>query len=464
MISFEAAKQHYAKKLSASQKSGLDLNYVTASQPRFDFEQAKLQALLGVNWHNNMIRAVASLISKGMSEAEIHQEMAQWTLPGYSQADTYKDVQVALNGALKKGFAPNSEKTLPEKPPLLQHISDIRLEASKYLVSGLLEEQSLAQLFGDPGSGKSFLAIDIACAVGSGKDFHSFPTKKATVVYVAGEGRKGIIRRVHAWSKFHGVDLADITLFVSRTAIGINAGHNLEDFKKELRNLPEPYDRPGLIVIDTLARNFGNGDENDTKDMTAFIAEVDKLSDEFSCATLLVHHAGHGDKNRGRGSSALKGALDTEYKISKSEDRLSMSCTKMKDDDEPPDMGFYLIPVDLGNDEVGSPISSAALEYRGKFSPESSRLTKSEWFAVKTFREAANEEGEATLDLNPVQLNLDVWKKYYFKRATHEKHDSKRKAFDRVRQSLQAKGWLHVEDNLYTLTPRTFGQSMDNSN
>jgi len=30
MISFEAAKQRYAKKLSASQKSGLALNYVTA--------------------------------------------------------------------------------------------------------------------------------------------------------------------------------------------------------------------------------------------------------------------------------------------------------------------------------------------------------------------------------------------------------------------------------------------------
>ena len=168
-------------------------------------------------------------------------------------------------------------------------------------------------------------------------------------------------------------------------------------------------------------------------------------------------------QNRGRGSSALKGALDTEYKISKSEDRLSMSCTKMKDDDEPPDMGFYLIPVDLGNDEVGSPMGSAALEYRGKLSPESSRLTKSELFAVKTFQEAANGEDKATLDLNPCGLHL-MSGRNTTSSELHEKHDSKRKAFDRVRQSLQAKGWLHVEDDIYTLTPRTFGQSMDNSN
>ena len=150
MISFKAAKQRYEKRSSITLKSGLDLNYVTPSQPRFDFEQAKSQALIGVDWHNNMIRAVASLISKGMSEEEIHQEMTQWTLPGYSQTDTYKDVQVALEGALKKGFGPTKEKSLKVKPPLLQHISEIRLEASKYLVVGYWRSNQLLNYLETP--------------------------------------------------------------------------------------------------------------------------------------------------------------------------------------------------------------------------------------------------------------------------------------------------------------------------
>ena len=50
------------------------------------------------------------------------------------------------------------------------------------------------------------------------------------------------------------------------------------------------------------------------------------------------------------------------------------------------------------------------------------------------------------LDLNSIILPLDFWKKYVFKRATHEKIDVGRKASDQVRKSLQAKGWLHVEN------------------
>ena len=57
-------------------------------------------------------------------------------------------------------------------------------------------------------------------------------------------------------------------------------------------------------------------------------------------------------------------------------------------DDEPSEISFYLIPVDLGVDEQGSTIGSAALEYRGKSSAKSFRQTKSGLVAVETFNEA----------------------------------------------------------------------------
>ena len=61
----------------------------------------------------------------------------------------------------------------------------------------------------------------------------------------------------------------------------------------------------------------------------------------------------------------------------------------MKGDDKPSEIGFYLIPLDLGVDEQGSTISGAALEYRGKSSTESFWLTKSGLYAVETFNEAS---------------------------------------------------------------------------
>jgi RecA-family ATPase len=70
-----------------------------------------------------------------------------------------------------------------------------------------------------------------------------------------------------------------------------------------------------MIIIDTLARNMG-GDENSTQDMNAFIQHLDTyLRQPWKCCVLVVHHRRGMDKDRSRGSTALKGALDAEYKV-----------------------------------------------------------------------------------------------------------------------------------------------------
>ncbi len=461
MISFETAYKTYTETLDQHGQSALNLNNVRIQKEPFNITDAKDKALAGMEWHNNSIRAVASLVSQGWSDPKIHLEMKSWTLSNYTYEQTSQEVQQMIDGARNKGFAPRSDEAGIMGPPLLEHIANIKLTAPQYLIDGLIEEQSLCQIFGDPGSGKSFMAIDMACSIGSGIDFHGKPVSRGPVVYVAGEGRKGVVRRVNAWAKSHSVNLANISLYVSRTAVGINNGNNLADLKAEIRDIVENFTAPALIIIDTLARNFGEGDENDTKDMTKFIAEVDCLNDEFFCASLIVHHAGHGEKARGRGSSALKGALDTEYRITKSDDQIQMSNTKMKDEEPPDPMQFYLISMDIGKDENGDSVSSAVLEFRGVGVSKSARLTKSEYFAVKTFQEAVASLKASSLDLNPQQLHLEQWRESFHKRATQPNPDSKRTAFDRARRDLQSKGWLTVEDDVYTLTPRTPGQSPD---
>ena len=441
------------------------LNKQSGTQPKaeqkLDLREASKAALSGDHWHDNMLRLTASWVAAGKSDDQIHDLAATYTLDGYTEEKTRADVQPMIDGARAKGFAPDASQVQANGTPFLEHVANIELTAPQYLIHGIMEQKSLGQMFGEPGSGKSFMAIDVACSISSGKDFHGRPVHAGPVIYIAGEGRRGVVRRINAWAIAHSIDLSSMPLYVSRTAVGINNGNNLSELKAEISSIAEQNGSPELIILDTLARNFGDGDENDTRDMTRFIAEVDRINDEFECASLIVHHAGHGEKSRARGSSALKGALDAEYKITKQDDRITMSCTKMKDDDEPEPMCFYLITTEIGQDTTGSKISSAVLEFRGTAAPESARLTKSQWFGVNAFREAAEQIDKPLLDFNPVQLHLDEWRDAFYRRATQPNPDTKRKAFDRVRKDLQEKGWLIVDNDVYTLTPRTPGQSPD---
>ena len=90
--------------------------------------------------------------------------------------------------------------------------------------------------------------------------------------------------------------------------------------KAEVRRLVQEMKErglaPGLIVVDTLARCFGAGDENTQKDMNAFVAGADELRAQFSgCTVVVVHHMPKSSTKTERGSGALSGAADTVLRL-----------------------------------------------------------------------------------------------------------------------------------------------------
>ena len=59
---------------------------------------------------------------------------------------------------------------------------------------------------------------------------------------------------------------------------------------------------------------------------------ADKLKHDYQCAVMLVHHTGHNNQDRARGSTAFKGALDTEILVkSVGENDIIVSCEKQKE-------------------------------------------------------------------------------------------------------------------------------------
>ena len=213
-------------------------------------------------------------------------------------------------------------------------------------VENYFEADTTGILFGDPGCFKSFLALDIGLHCALGRDWHGNAVKQGSVIYVAGEGHGGFARRLAAFEKAHGTSIDDkLPLYFSEHAASLYTEESALMVTASIDALIASAGVPSLIIIDTLARNFGAGDENSTSDMNVFIENVDRqLRAKYKSTVLIVHHTGHSNKERARGSMALKGALDFEYRVEKPEGftgyNAKLVCTKMKDAIEPEDTWF----------------------------------------------------------------------------------------------------------------------------
>lgn len=232
------------------------------------------------------------------------------------------------------------------------------LQPPQWRIKNILEDESLAVLFGPAESYKSFLAIDWGLSIAAQIPWNGHYVKGGLVFSIIGEGKNGYRRRIAAWLKANNVS-KDFPFFVSDVPAQILNVESAQAVGNAINELRAEHGKPALVIIDTLARNFGPGHENDTKDMTTFISNLDEhIGRDF--ARLIVHHTGLSDQNRSRGNSALRAALDAEYKMSSKEGEIILCCTKMKD--APKFQPFHFMPkvIALGGTEQ-DPITSVVL-------------------------------------------------------------------------------------------------------
>lgn len=363
--------------------------------------------------------------------------------------------------ARKDGFPIAITSPKPVRPknglPTLQfnRIGDVLrlgLKPISWLVRDYLESDALALLFGDPSAGKSFVAIDLACCIATGTPWHGHDVTQGAVFYIAGEGQNGLHRRFAAWAKHNAIDLSEAPLFVGDRPTQLCKDEEAGSIAHTIESMADTFGtRPALIVIDTVARNFGGADENSTQDMGAFIANIDGLlrsRDLGRPTVLLVHHSGHGDKSRARGSSSLKGALDAEYSLTKDDsDVIRLQATKMKDAPDPAPLAFMLQTVDLGADLAGEPISSAVLSSAAYVPPARSGKVgrgKNQTMALGALADLLAEHRQRLADagLSPAGacIRLDDW------RDRLAACGIDRKRFYEIRKTLEDAKLIRIED------------------
>ena len=319
-------------------------------------------------------------------------------------------------------------------------VDSLEIRETQYIIGGHLEADSLNLIFGEPGCGKSFISIDMACCVATGTPWHGHEVQKGLVIYIAGEGHNGLAKRFRAWSMAHGKSLDGAPLYKSKKAAQLYDVSVAIDVADAVREIVEQAGvEPSMIIIDTVARNMG-GDENSTQDMNQFIENIDSLLRvPYQCAVLLVHHSGKASPGQARGSTALRGALDAEYQVEMdgTSKMIKMENRKMKDGEVPAPKSFSIKQVGLGvYGADGSEIVGAALEtvdisgLVGVVKEKSITLTKNQGIAFNTLCSLVKMR-----EIEPVSVPIttDDWRD-----ACHE-NGLERNRFREAKDALAAK-------------------------
>ena len=312
-------------------------------------------------------------------------------------------------------------------------MSDLyRLPEPRPLVEGLISENSFCVMYGAPGSGKSFCALDIGLSIASGMPWHDKQTQQGSVLYIAGEGVGGLKRRVKAFHSFHG--LSSIGSFhVLQQAV------NFRD-EMSVQRLLRSIDRVGgdfsAIFVDTVARALPGSDENSATDMGAFVDACDRIRHHTGAAVIGVHHSGK-DISRGmRGSSALLGAVDTSIEVKNTGGVICLKNEKQKDHAEHPPIHLKMREVMLidGSSVVLELISSDGPQNPAKRPKFGSARQYAAYQALRNL--LINEKVS--------KVSVGLWHKAHADKSP-DLTPAKRKD---ARQQLQDKGLVVIDGNM----------------
>lgn len=225
-------------------------------------------------------------------------------------------------------------------------------------VRGLLPTQGLASIYGPSGSAKTFLALDLACAIASGiPQWFGAKVTAAPVAYLALEGSGGIRQRVTAWEKHHGQPTPATVRFLLGDFTLLDAA----DVENLAMEITMSLGTGAVIVVDTLSQSAAGADENASADMGRLLVNAKSMASAVKGVVILVHHSGK-DASRGmRGHSSLFAAMDMVIEVANTLNGRTWRVAKSKDGVSGVAHGFELAPYIVYQDEDGLDVTSCAI-------------------------------------------------------------------------------------------------------
>ena len=274
------------------------------------------------------------------------------------------------------------------------------------------------------------------------------PTK---VLYVAAEGEGGIDKRIRALRDKYGPS-TNFSFIAQPIDLLRNGGHKLEVIDAAIATGAQ------LIVIDTLNRAIAGGDENSSQDMGVFIGSISDIKCATKAHVGVVHHGTKASNgSRPRGHRSLEGADDALIEVVKQSDGSRVAAVvHAKDDADGMRWGFALDMVELGADDDGDRITTLLVREMVEAPARPDKavpLSSNEQIALACFHRAMKAEGIlATVgedhEERQVVQELVFRRRFYSEAKPGENQNTKRQAFNRAVEGLQAKKCLECLDGL----------------
>jgi archaellum biogenesis ATPase FlaH len=323
----------------------------------------------------------------------------------------------------------------PRREISLLTIADLMTQpAVEWGIAQILPTRGLGVVIGSPGSGKSFFAQDAGFAVATGRPFFGRETKSGRVLFVVSEGRAK--DRVAAYLQNGSLDVAALGVrFIEQSLDLCGATSDLERVEAIVRDF-----RPALVVIDTLARVAGGGDENSSSDMGRLLASFKRLEDAGECMVLIIHHVGKDASRGARGHSSLLAAADVEIEILNDAGLRTARITKLRDGRAGDEFCFRLEPVVLAGG--GSSCVVVATSEVPKPRRAERQLTPNERVCVEALREELATSGErlpatSTIPAGQIGVKVEAWRNRFYARLGETLESAaRRQAFHRGKAGL----------------------------
>ena len=217
-----------------------------------------------------------------------------------------------------------------EDTPLYFSALDLTKEPppTDWVVQDLIAANDVNLWVGEPEVGKSWLLMDLACAVADEREKFLGRTvnRHGRVLYIDEENPEDVVRQR-----------------LARLGLDLDASKNLRYLHHQGVRLDKHPERlideavafqPTLVLIDSLTR-VHTGDENNA----GFIAQlfndgVNPLVRETGAALVMLHHVNKSDSNsafgRVRGSSDITGTIDAGYDFKKSGQHIHIQSFKTR--------------------------------------------------------------------------------------------------------------------------------------
>jgi hypothetical protein len=238
------------------------------------------------------------------------------------------------------------------------------LPPTDWLVEPLIANGNRVLVYGEWGSYKSWLLLDLALHLAAGKPWlDTFPVPRARrVIYLDEEmSPRELQRRIKLLAL--GAEIAEASNLQTASQVGFRfsrfGGH-----APLLARLRASEIDPEVIIVESFRRVF-EGNENSAEDVTAFWHAVAPVA-KAGKTVVLSHHMKKASpqyptaaRDRASGSTDIMAGLDTAYAVTRNvyRDVSVVECTKAREFDEPD-----AFAVSMSGESVDHPV---VLRYEG---------------------------------------------------------------------------------------------------